>query len=338
MRIDRTGFAENLAALNLVALNTTQQGADVVTSLRVVEQFAEHFDTGNNRFLSLVGQTDDLNFLRHIQLATLHTAGSNRTTASDGEDVFNRHQEGLVGGTLRARNVLVDSVHQLEDRRILRSIDIGAGAFQRHQSGALDNGGIVAREIILVEQLTNFHFNQFQQFRIVNLVAFVHEHNDIGNAHLTGQQDVLTGLRHGAVSRGHNQDGAIHLRRAGDHVLDIVGMAGAVHVRIVARVGLIFHVRGVDCDTTRTLFGSLVDVGVIGELRIAFHREDLGDRSGQGGFTMVYVTDGTNVYMRFASFEFFLCHWDFLLLCFNNKPEYSVFPFYQERTGNSSFF
>src|SRR2546429_7337367 len=36
---------------------------------------------------------------------------------------------------------------------------------------------------------------------------------------------------HGAVSGRAHQDGAVHLSSAGDHVLDVVGVAGAVNVR-----------------------------------------------------------------------------------------------------------
>ena len=73
---------------------------------------------------------------------------------------------------------------------------------------------------------------------VVHLVGLVHEHDDVGHADLTGQQDVLAGLRHRAVRSGHNQDRAVHLRSAGDHVLDIVGVAGAVNVSIVTLLGL----------------------------------------------------------------------------------------------------
>ena len=34
---------------------------------------------------------------------------------------------------------------------------------------------------------------------------------------------------------------------------------------------------------------------------------------GQSGFTMVYVTDGTNITMWFSSLELSFCHFDFLL-------------------------
>ena len=83
---------------------------------------------------------------------------------------------------------------------------------------------------------------------------------------------------------------------------------------VVALVGLVLHVSGVNGDAALALFGSLIDVGVVHELSVALHGQDLGDSGGQSGLTVVNVADGANVNVRFCSFEFFLCHWDFLLL------------------------
>ena len=308
MRVDRTGFAENLTTFDFVTLNTTEQSTDVVAGFRVIEQFAEHFDTGNNGLFAFFGQADDFDFFRHIQLATFHTAGSNSTTTGDGEHVFNRHQERFVGGTFRRRNVFVDSRHEFENRSIFRSVHIGRSAFKHLQTRTTDNRGVVAREFVLVEEFADFHFDEIQQFFVIDLVAFVHEHNDVRNADLTGQQDVFTGLRHRAISGRHNEDSTVHLRSTGDHVFNIVSVAGAVNVSIVTVVGFVLNVSGVDCDTTCTFFRSFIDVRVINELRSAVHVQDLSDRRSQGGFTVVNVTDGTNVYVRLSSFEFCLCH------------------------------
>ena len=43
---------------------------------------------------------------------------------------------------------------------------------------------------------------------------------------------------------------------------------------------------------------------VVGVLGLALHGEPLGDGSGQGGLTMVDVTDGADVYMGLGSFKF----------------------------------
>ena len=80
-----------------------------------------------------------------------------------------------------------------------------------------------------------------------------------GNAHLARQQHVLLGLRHGAVGGRNHQNRAVHLRRAGDHVLDVVGVAGAIHVRIVPVRGLVLHVRRGDGDAPLPLFRRVVD-------------------------------------------------------------------------------
>ena len=71
---------------------------------------------------------------------------------------------------------------------------------------------------------------------------------------------MLAGLRHGAVVGGNHQDRTIHLGGARDHVLDIVGMARTVHMRVMAPVGLVFDVRGRDRDAAFAFFGRLVDL------------------------------------------------------------------------------
>ena len=88
-------------------------------------------------------------------------------------------------------------------------------------------------KFIEVQGLTNFHFNQLQQLFVVDLVALVQENNDIRHADLTSQQQMLTSLSHSAVGSSDDQDSTVHLSSAGDHVLDIVGVARAVNVSIV---------------------------------------------------------------------------------------------------------
>ncbi len=82
----------------------------------------------------------------------------------------------------------------------------------------------------------------------------------VGHADLTGEQNVLAGLGHGAVGGGDNEDRAVHLGRTGDHVLDVVGVAGGVNVCVVALLGLVLNVGDVDGDTTIALLGSVVDL------------------------------------------------------------------------------
>ena len=50
----------------------------------------------------------------------------------------------------------------------------------------------------------------------------------------------------GPVAGADHQDRPVHLRGPGDHVLHVVGVARAVHVRVVALRGLVLHVAGRD--------------------------------------------------------------------------------------------
>ena len=62
-----------------------------------------------------------------------------------------------------------------------------------------------------------------------------------------------------SAARDH-QDRAVHLGGAGDHVLDVVGVAGAVDVGVVAVLGLVLDVRGGDRDPALLLLRSVVDL------------------------------------------------------------------------------
>ena len=129
-----------------------------------------------------------------------------------------------------------------------------------------DDRNVVAVEVALGKLLADFELDELEQLGIVDLVDLVEEHDHRRNADLLGEQDVLLGLRHRAVGGRHDQDRAVHLGGAGDHVLHIVGVARAIDVRIVALVGLILDVGGRDGDPALALFRRLVDVRVVGEL------------------------------------------------------------------------
>ena len=167
---------------------------------------------------------------------------------------------------------------------------------------------VVAVEVALGQLLADFELDQLEQLGIVDLVDLVEEDDHGRNADLLGEQDVLLGLRHRAVGGRHDQDRAVHLRGAGDHVLHIIGVARAIDVRIVAGVGLIFDVRGRNGDAALALFRRLVDVGEVDRGPAGRFRQHLGDRRGQRRLAMVDVTDGADVHVRLVPLEFSLSH------------------------------
>ncbi len=181
-------------------------------------------------------------------------------------------------------------------------------AFERLERRAGDDRGVVAREVVAVEQLAHFHLHQLEQLLVVDHVGLVQVHDDVGHADLARQQDVLARLRHRAVGRGHHQDGAVHLRRTGDHVLHVVGVARAVDVGVVALVGLVLHVRGGDRDAALALFRGVVDLVEGLDLAAVLRGQHLGDRRRQRGLAVVDVTDRAHVDVRLCAFEFFFGH------------------------------
>ncbi len=250
-------------------------------------------------------EADDLDFLADLDDAALDAAGDDGAAARDREHVFDRHQEGLILRALRLRDIVVDRVHQLQDRVMA---DLGVLALERHQRRTLDDRNVVAGEIVLRQQLANFELDELEQFRIVDHVDLVHEHDERGNADLTGEQDVLAGLRHRAVGGRDDEDRAVHLRGAGDHVLDVVGVAGAVDVRVMALLGLVLDVRRRNRDAARLLFRRLVDLIVGREGRAAGLGENLGDRRRQRRLAVVDVADRADVAVRLVTRKLFLGH------------------------------
>jgi hypothetical protein len=120
------------------------------------------------------------------------------------------------------RDVAVEGFGQLHDGHFAQ---VAFVAFQRQLGRAFDDRGVVARKVVFAEQFSDFDLDQFEQLGVVDHVDFVQVHDDVGHTDLARQQDVFARLRHGAVGGRDDEDGAVHLGRAGDHVLDVVGVA-----------------------------------------------------------------------------------------------------------------
>ncbi|MPM25129.1 hypothetical protein SDC9_71619 [bioreactor metagenome] len=310
VRGDRARLADDHAALHVFLLGATQQQADVLTGLALVEQLAEHLDTGDRGGLGGVVDADDLDGLVDLDHTALDPAGDDRATTGDGEDVLDRHEERLLGLAGRGRDVLVDRVHQ-----VLDGLDPLGVALEGLVGGDLDDRAVLV-ELLRSQQLADLHLDELDELGVVDHVALVQRHDDGRHAHLAGEQHVLAGLRHRAVGRGHDQNGAVHLSGTRDHVLDVVSVTGAVNVRVVALLGLVLDVRDRDRDTALALLGSLVD-GVEGRLLVEVRVlvvEHLRDRRGQSGLAVVDVPDGADVDVRLGPLELGLCHWGSFLM------------------------
>jgi predicted RNA-binding protein with RPS1 domain len=243
----------------------------------LIEQLAEHFNAGNNR-LNRVFKTNDLDFFADLNNAALDTTGNNRTATRDREHVFNRHQEGLILRTLWLWNIRINGLHELKNSIMA---DFWTLVFKRANRRALGDWNIIAWEIILRKQFADLKLNQLDQLGVIHQINLVHEHNKRRNANLTGQQNMLAGLGHWAVGSRHHQDRAIHLCRTRDHVLHIIGVAGAIDVGVVASSGLVFNVSRRNRNTTGLFFRRLINLVIRGKRRAARFSQHLRDSSRQ---------------------------------------------------------
>src|ERR1700730_18395658 len=208
-------------------------------------------------------------------------------------------------------NTSSTGIHQLEDLRAPLGV-----AVECLERGDPDHGQIVAGELINAEQFPDLQLDELEDLLVVHHVGLVERDHDVRHTDLAGQQHVLAGLRHRAIRRGEDQDRAVHLRRTGDHVLDVVRVTGAVHVGVVALLGLVLHVRDRDGDPALLLFLRVVDLverreGINVRVLIVQH---LGDRRGQRGLAVVDVPDGADVHVRLGPLELGLPHWFSLLV------------------------
>ena len=69
-----------------------------------------------------------------------------------------------------------------------------------------------------------------------------------------------------------------------------ISVSRTVDVAIVTGVTLVLDMCRVDSDTTGLFLRRLVNLRVVGEVRSALLREDLGDGRRQGGLSMINVT------------------------------------------------
>ncbi len=176
--VNGAGLAKYLTSFDVGSLNATEKCADVVACFSVIEDLSEHLDTGNNSLCSLFGKTYDLYFLTGLQLASLNSTCSNGATACDGEYVLNRHKEGLICLSVGSGDVGVNSIHKFLDRSVYGIVRILGIAAESLVCRTLDDGDLIAGELILVECLTDVHLNELEELFIIDLVSLVHEYYD----------------------------------------------------------------------------------------------------------------------------------------------------------------
>ena len=184
MRGDRARLGDDLAALDVLTLGATQEQADVLARTTLVEELAEHLDTGDRRLGRRAGvDADDLDLLVDLEDATLDPAGDDRATTRDGEDVLDGHEERLVDLALRLRDRAVDRVHELE--HALAPLGVALERLERRDA---HDRKVVARELVGREQLADLELDELEDLLVVDHVGLVERHDDVGDADLAGRR------------------------------------------------------------------------------------------------------------------------------------------------------
>ncbi len=256
--------------------------------------------------LTVARDAHDLDVRVDGEGAALGATRDDGATTGDREDVLDGHEERLVLVADGLRDGLVDRVHELDDL-----LDPLLVALERLEAGDLDDGGVVAVEVLAGEQLADLELDELEDLLVVDHVRLVERDEQVRHADLLREQHVLARLRHGAVGGGDHEDRAVHLRRARDHVLDVVSVTRGVDVSVVTLGRLVLDVRDVDRDAALALLGSGVDgreVALhVGRRRVLV-RQDLGDRCRQRRLAVVDVTDRSDVDVRLGPLELGLTH------------------------------
>ena len=235
-----SGLRKHHSSFHFIFPRSSQQHPHIISRSSFIKQLPEHLHSRCYR-LPRLPQSDHLYFFAYLHDSSLHSSRYNRSSSGDTEHILDRHQKRLVCISLRSRHIFIDCVHQLINA-LVRLFSRVISGLQRLQCRSPYNRYIVSGEFILRKQLPYFHIYQIQKLRVIYHIRLVHKHYDVRHSHLPCQQYVLSCLRHRSVRCRHYQHRSVHLRCSGYHVLYVVSMARAVHVRIVSRVSLILYV------------------------------------------------------------------------------------------------
>ena len=205
--------------------------------------------------------------------------------------------------------VFLNKADMVDDPELLELVEMEVRELLSKYEFPGDDIPIVTGELVLGEKLAHLHLDELEQLGVVDHVGLVQRDDDVGHLDLAGEEDVLARLRHGAVSGRDDEDRAVHLGGARDHVLDVVGVSRAVDVRVVTVGRLVLDVRRVDGDAAGLLLGGVVDRREVANGRVRpLLGEHLRDRRGQRRLAVVDVTDGADVEMWLRALELLLCH------------------------------
>ena len=272
----------------------------------MIQSLLEHFNTGANGFLR-ISQTEQLNLVTNLENTLLDTTGHNGTATFDRENVFDRHEHRLVNFTSWLRNVFVESFHQLGDASAVLLV---GWVIQSTLGVTTNDANVIAWELVLIQQIANFHLDELEKLFVVDKIALIEEADQSWNVHLLGQQNVFASLWHRTVSSRDDQNRAVHLSRTSDHFLNIICVPRAIDVSVVTIWGFVLNVANRDRDGLRVVTNGTT----LGNVRIALElRQTLCSLNGENGgrrccLAVIDVANRANVHVWLRALKIFLRH------------------------------
>lgn len=93
-------------------------------------------------------------------------------------------------------------IHDSEELLDLLDSEVWVGAVQGTESRTENYLCILSVVVVLVEEFSDLHLDEFVNFWIWGLIALIDEDNNIGDSDLSTEENMLSGLWHGSISGG----------------------------------------------------------------------------------------------------------------------------------------
>ena len=104
--------------------------------------------------------------------------------------------------------------------------------------------------------------------RVSHHVALVEEDDDVLDTDLSAEQNVLSGLWHGTISSRDDEDTTVHACGTSDHVLNVICVAWAINMTIMAGSRLVLDRGSIDGNTSGLLLRGSIDIMIVLELSL----------------------------------------------------------------------
>jgi hypothetical protein len=115
---------------------------------------------------------------------------------------------------------------------------------------------------------------------------------------------MLSGLRHGSVCGSDDKNTTVHSCSSCNHVLYVICVTRTIYVAVVIFIRLVLYSGSVNRNSSSLLLGSSINFIIFLKLSKPFFVQPLCDSSGKSCFSVIDVTNSSNVDMGLGPIEF----------------------------------